>query len=159
MFKIHIHLQRTVSWGGLCSRWPVGRPVFLPKSQRVKKWRMETSSLVMMISNTNFSGLKSTRSRWKKRYCPAHLSCDCCCLKVIGHLVSCFSAVPRRWRSKPALQREYSRTVSTKSMLPLSESWRWGKPSAITFWCLKCTTNLNSQSRWGHACQIVLFSQ
>lgn len=68
-FKIHIHLQRTVSWGGLCSHWPVGRRVSLPKSQRVKTWRMETSSLVMMISNTNSSGLKSTRSRWKKRYC------------------------------------------------------------------------------------------
>ncbi len=155
-FKIHIHLQRTVSWGGLCSHWPVGRRVSLAKPQRVKTWMMETSSLVMMISNTNSSGLKSTRSRWKKRYCPAHLSFDCC-LKVIGRLVSCFFAVPHRWRSKPALQREYSRTVSTKSMLPLFESWRWGKLSAITFWCLKCTTNLNSQSRWGHVAKLFCF--
>jgi len=143
--KIHSYLQRTVSWGGLCSHWPVGRHVSSPKPQRVKTWRMETSSHVMMISNTNSSELKSTRSRWKKRYSPAHLWFDCCCVKGIGCLVSFLFAVPHRWRSKPALQREYSRTVSTKSMLPLFESWRWGKLSAIIFWCLRCTTNLNSQ--------------
>uniref|UniRef100_A0A8C1YTL8 Cullin 4B n=1 Tax=Cyprinus carpio TaxID=7962 RepID=A0A8C1YTL8_CYPCA len=50
------------------------------------------------------------------------LSRHTCYLKVIVRLVSWFFAVLHRWRSKPALQREYSRTVSTKSMLPLFES-------------------------------------
>lgn len=33
-------------------------------------------------------------------------------------------------------------------MLPLCESWRWGRLWAIISWCPKCTTSSSSPSRW-----------
>lgn len=53
-----------------------------------------------------------------------------------------------RWRSKPAPQKESFRIVSTRSMLPLCGSWRWGRLWPIIFWCLKCTVSWSSPSRW-----------
>lgn len=141
--------QRTTNCAGLCSLWPAEKLESLQKSPKVKTWRMETSSLATTTSNTSCSGSKSTRSRWKKRW-----SCgfDRCSFPLHSHLYGChFYCKPfdqYRWRSRPARQSGFSRTVSIRLMLPSWGLWKWEKHWAIICWCRRFTTNSSSPWRW-----------
>lgn len=64
------------------------------------------------------------------------------------HLTFVFLFFNPRWKNKPAPQNESFRIVSTRLMLPLCGSWRWGRLWAIISWCLRCTTSSSFLSRW-----------
>lgn len=59
--------QRKESSSVRCSPWPVGKHASSIRTLVGKTWRMETVSISTMISNTNSSASRSTRSKWRKR--------------------------------------------------------------------------------------------
>jgi len=61
--RVRRMLQRTVSYGGLYSRWRAAKPASSPRCPRAKTWRTATSSRVTTTSDTSSTGSRSTRSR------------------------------------------------------------------------------------------------